>query len=563
LYSSGKRIFFDSKKAEEESYLMAKKIKKISRRREILIKGTHLFLRQFGQSPEVRRARKLGRRVESLLIEPKLGQMVGEKILIPTMRDWAVHVHLEALLGHYFRLSGADVMHLRCGGGLEICDRVNTWEGPPMPCHSCSKYVKTSLDAHRSLSIPLSDTWGLTNWPEIDDMNLEELRQVTYKGIPLGEIVEIPVKWFLLGETLSEDPLAMITYRKFLRSARAITDSAADQIDNYQPTQVVMLNGLFLFEAIIWELCRVREISIVTYERSFILDSFFFSRDSGAGFSLVNDVWALWNKQQLTPEEDQALDDYLRDRKLGLRTSDDYWKVVQQGGIERRKSGKRAVLFTNLVWDSAVLRQDVAFPSIVDWIVEAIEEFRKRPNDELIIRVHPAETKLSGRESREEMEVAVRKRVPEFPQNVLIIQSDDSTSSYQLMQDADFGLVYSSTTGLEMALTGKPVIVAAKTHYRGMGFTIDVNSPDEFTIAIEKLCSNPQDLLPNLELARKYAYLFFFRAPYRNLGVSEPIRGLVSISSVDPEFFLHRDNADISRLLDSMVNKSSFNPFPN
>lgn len=542
---------------------MSQKIEKISRRKELLIKGTHLFLRQFACSPEVRKARTLGRSVESLLRGPKLGHMVGEKILIPTMRDWAVHVHLEALLGHYFRLSGADVMHLRCGGGLEICDRVNTWEGPPIPCHSCTKYVKTSLDAHRSLSIPLSDSWGSTNWPEIDDMNLEELRQVTYMGIPLGEIVEIPVKWFLLGETLSKDPLAMITYRKFLRSARAITDSAAEQIDNYQPTQVVMLNGLFLFEAIIWELCRVRGISVVTYERSFILDSFVFARNSGAGFSLVDDVWPLWKTKELSDGEGQELDNYLRDRQMGLRTSDDYWKEVRHGGVERRSSGKRGVLFTNLVWDSAVLRQDIAFPSIVDWIVGAIEEFRKRPNDELIIRVHPAESKLSGRESREEMEIAVRDRISTFPPNVLIIPSSDPTSSYQLMQDADFGLVYSSTTGLEMALTGKPVVVAAQTHYRDKGFTVDVKSPEEFSIAVENLCSHPHSFEPNLELARRYAYLFFFRSPYSNLGVSEPIRGLVAISSADPEVLFNSENHDVRRFLDSMTNYASFNPSPN
>jgi hypothetical protein len=542
---------------------MAKKIKKISRRRELLIKGTHLFLRQFAQSPEVRTARILGRRVESLLREPKLGDMVGQKILIPTMRDWAVHVHLEALLGHYFRLSGAEVMHLRCGGGLEICDRVNTWEGPPIPCRSCTKYVKTSLDAHRSFSIPLSESWGSMNWPEIDDMNLEQLRQVAYMDIPLGEIVEIPVKWFLLGETLSKDPLAMITYRKFLRSARAITDSAAAQLDNYQPTQVVMLNGLFLFEAIIWELCRIREIPVVTYERSFILDSFVFARNSGAGFSLVDDVWPLWKAMELSNEENQELDNYLRDRQMGLRTSDDYWKDVRQSGIERRTIGKRAVLFTNLVWDSAVVRQDIAFPSIIDWIVGSIEEFRKRPDDELIIRVHPAESKLSGRESREEMEVAVRDRVSDFPPNVLIIPSSDPTSSYQLMQEADFGLVYSSTTGLEMALTGKPVVVAARTHYREKGFTVDVKSPEEFSIAVAALCSQPHLLKPDLDLARRYAYLFFFRSPYSNLGVSEPIRGIVTISSTDPRVLSSSENHDIQRFLKSMAKKASFSPIPN
>jgi lipid A disaccharide synthetase len=92
-----------------------------------------------------------------------------------------------------------------------------------------------------------------------------------------------------------------------------------------------------------------------------------------------------------------------------------------------------------------------------------------------VIRIHPAETKLSGRESREQMIEALAKRIPMFPANVTVIPPEENTSTYELMQEADIGLVYSSTTGLEMAMLGKPVVVAARTHYRGKGFTIDVS----------------------------------------------------------------------------------------
>jgi hypothetical protein len=277
----------------------------------------------------------------------------------------------------------------------------------------------------------------------------------------------------------------------------------------------------------------------------------------------LDDVWPLWKSKELSSGENQELDRYIIDRQFGLRTSDNYWKDVRHEVGARRHAGRRGVLFTNLVWDSAVIRQDIAFTSIVDWIVAAVEEFRKRPQDELIIRIHPAETKLSGRESREEMEVALRERLLDIPSNVTIIPSVDPTSSYQLMQDADFGLVYTSTTGLEMVLMGKPVVVAAQTHYRGKGFTLDVNSSAEFSSVLDNLCNEPDTLKPNLELARKYAYLFFFRAPFSNLGVSEPMRGLVSVSSEDAWELLNNGNDDVRRLLDAMAKKSSFNPIPN
>jgi hypothetical protein len=393
-------------------------------------------------------------------------------------------------------------------------------------------------------------------------MNLNDLKEVCYKGLPLGSLVEIPVKWFLLGETLEQDPLGTSTYRMFLKSARAIADAAESAINNFQPTQVLLLNGLFLFESILWNICRLKNISVVTYERAFVIDTFVFSRDDAEGFYKMKDVWELWSHQDLSIEEEKQLEQYIGDRQRGLRMSDDYWKQVSDGKIQRSRAGRRAVLFTNLVWDSAVLGQDLAFKSIVDWVVAAIEEFRNRPDDELIIRIHPAETKLSGRESRESIEEAIRNRVCNLPENLLIIPSSDSTSSYDLMYEADFGLVYSSTTGLEMVLTGKPVVVAAQTHYRDKGFTIDIDSSAAFAQEIDQLCQDPLSYTPNKELVRKYAYLFFFRAPFTNMGVMEPIRGLVSLNVDDPKSFVNADQSDMQRFLATMLSRGTFNPAP-
>ena len=161
----------------------------------------------------------------------------------------------------------------------------------------------------------------------------------------------------------------------------------------------------------------------------------------------------------------------MKDRQFGLRTVDDYWAQVTKSQLDRSSEGKTVILFTNLVWDSAVIGMDIGFSSILDWVETTVREFEQHPEHTLVIRIHPAETKLSGRESREQMIEALAKRIPVFPSNVTVIPPEENTSTYELMQEADIGLVYSSTTGLEMAMLGKPVVVAARTHYRGKGFT--------------------------------------------------------------------------------------------
>ena len=81
------------------------------------------------------------------------------------------------------------------------------------------------------------------------------------------------------------------------------------------------------------------------------------------------------------------------------------------------------------------------------------------------------------------MEDALRKRILGFQTTYDLSQL--RMEFYELMESADFGLVYTSTTGLEMALRGKPVIVAGQTHYRDRGFTVDVSNREEFVAAID------------------------------------------------------------------------------
>ena len=526
--------------------------------RELVVKGAHLVLRQIAMSPEMLQARRLRKSSARAISEE--GLLAGRRILIPTIRDWASHVHIEALLGHYLRSEGASVRHLSCGGGLEICDRSNSWESPPMPCHSCSKYVRNSLAAHGAEVSWLNESWGDPAWPELDNMSLDELIAATYDSYELGKLVEVPVKWFLLYDTLSDDPLATKTYRAFLRAAKRVVVAVENEFNQDRPDQVILLNGLFMFEGLIWDVCRRHNIPVVSYERAFIVDSFVFSHNRVSSYYEIDNAWFTAQHQPLDERDEIELDGYMKDRKFGLRTVDDYWAQVTKSRSNRSSRGKTVILFTNLVWDSAVIGMDIGFSSIVDWVETTVRKFELHPEHNLVIRIHPAETKLSGRESREQMTDALAKRIPLLPSNITLIPPEENTSTYELMQEADFGLVYSSTTGLEMAMLGKPVVVAARTHYSGKGFTIDVSSISEFIAAIDQLFSTKLIYESNAVQARRYAHLFFFRTPYFELGVSEPMRGLVKFNSTSFVKLRHGGRGDVSRFLEAV---SSGKPFEN
>lgn len=516
---------------------------------EYLAKGVELVLRSLAVAPEQRAARRL------FPSEPQAGTG-GRRVLLVCPRSWADHVQYQAVLGHALRQRGAEVRFVTCGGGLDICDRANTYEAPPMPCRTCRRYTDASVDAHgierRALFAPGSEPDG--TWPELDDVPLSELFAVEADGLPFGRLVETPVKWFLCAGDVDTDPLAGQVIRGFLRSARAIARAMARELDAWTPDVVVLLNGLFLFEAVAWELCRRRGIEVVTYERAFLKETLVFSRERPAGFYDHSEDWERVARP-LSAAEEEELDRYLSDRRAG-RAFDQFWDFREQE--VRRRGGSLAVLFTNITWDTAVIGRDVAFPRIQAWLDAAITAFADRPDDELVIRVHPSELFLPGKVTRDSLQEYVGLRWPRLPPNVTLIGAGSPTSSYPLMDAADVGLVYTSTTGLELALRGTPVIVCGDTHYRGKGFTCDAVDPGDFSRLLAAALEDPTAMCPDVELARRYAHFFFFRAPLRLPGVRETIPGLARLSLESSAELQPGRHGDLDRICDGILTGSPF-----
>ena len=320
-----------------------------------------------------------------------------------------------------------------------------------MPCRSCAKYVHDSIDADRLPRTSIREGWeddDPGDWPELDEMTLGELVDVVIDGLPLGELSAIPVAWFLLRTDYHLDPIAPRTWREFLRSARRIARGVHAALDKTNPDVVVLLNGLFLFEAIAWAICRERGIDVVTYERGFIKETMLFRRNEVAAYLRLDDIWPRFADLALTKEESDRLDVYLEDRRHGRRTIDRYWEDVEFTQPDRETAGRMVVMFPNITWDSAVIGQTVAYATIQEWITATIDYFAQRPNDRLVVRLHPAEVKLPGKQTRESLTDFIRNAYPSLPANVTVIDPSNNTSSYPLMEACDVGLVFTSTAGL-------------------------------------------------------------------------------------------------------------------
>jgi hypothetical protein len=90
-------------------------------------------------------------------------------------------------------------------------------------------------------------------------------------------------------------------------------------------------------------------------------------------------------------------------------------------------------------------------------------------------------------------------------------------NTYDVVDITDLGLVYTTTVGLELAMSGVPVIVIGQTHYRDKGFTLDPDSWESYFDLLGNVLEEPQRVhltKEQVDCAWEYAYRFFFEYPH-------------------------------------------------
>ena len=153
-----------------------------------------------------------------------------------------------------------------------------------------------------------------------------------------------------------------------------------------------------------------------------------------------------------------------------------------QGGEQARQTlglDERPVvlLATNVIGDSLTLGRQVFSRDMTEWLQRTVQYFAGHPDVQLVVRIHPGERYTKGPSVADVVSAAAARACPSIS---TWWRPDDPVNTYDLVEIADLGLVYTTTVGMEMAMSGVPVIAAGQTHYRGKGFTLDPASWQEY-----------------------------------------------------------------------------------
>ncbi|MFZ6021242.1 MAG: hypothetical protein ACOYXO_16720 [Chloroflexota bacterium] len=315
------------------------------------------------------------------------------------------------------------------------------------------------------------------------------------------------------------DPQSEIFKLRFSRN-REIAQAVLAYLRQNRPDVVIVPNGTIQELGVVYRVARHLKLPTVTYEFSDQRQRIWLAYNSEVMRQDTSKLWEASKDQPLREDQMERMRSLMmaRQRASMWENFARLWqgKPAEGGEQARQKLGldQRPVvlLATNVLGDSLTLGRQVFSKSMAEWISRTVQYFIGRPDVQLVIRIHPGEVLTHG----QSMADVVQEVLPRLPENIRLIRANDEINTYDLMEVADVGLVYTTTVGLEMAMMGLPVIVAGQTHYRERGFTYD---PDSW-VAYFKLLGHILENPPEYRLSREqvnqawqYAYRFFFDYP--------------------------------------------------
>jgi hypothetical protein len=231
---------------------------------------------------------------------------------------------------------------------------------------------------------------------------------------------------------------------------------------------------------------------------------------------MLTEPASAWESIELSPEIKTSLLAYLNSRRLG--TGDWIWFHDQPredidavlGDIGVDPSKPYVALLTSVVWDAQLHYRSNAFPDMLSWVFDSIEYFARRPELQLVIRVHPAE--IRGLiPSRQKLADEIARRFPSLPANIFVVPPENQASTYALCERSNVVLIYNTKTGVEVSSLGLPVVVAGEAWIRGKGFALEATSPADYFAILENLPLAHRLDAATQDRALRYAYHFFFR----------------------------------------------------
>ena len=462
---------------------------------------------QIVSTPAVLKARKAlelrkWRRGLGLDFQTHVSNAKPKSILIATNIGGNLNtMAFDAVLGIALRSRGHNVYFTLCDSALTACmycelNKFKTLEEfksrkAQKLCSGCSKTGQhiLNLAGFKALLIKADGKSSAESW----DL----------------EIADSGTKRFLAKGKIDNHEEYRTVFEEYLKSSQIVNGEARDIFSKNQFDLMIAHHGIYVPQGNMVAVAKEFDVPVVTWVQGYRKQSFLLGIGDTYHKSLLTESY---DPADLQPDEKKEIIDYLDSRDIGERDWIRFSGVTRNDSmnVDLGQNKTKVLLLTNVSWDAQLHYSSRVFPDMHSWIDETIQWFIRNSHLDLIIRVHPAE--ISGKiKARDPILKYIQEKFPDLPTNVKVIGPEEKVSTYKLMDVCDLGLIFATKAGIELAVLGKPLIVAGESWIKGRGLSVDPATTQEYFAQLEKFSNNSNSLSTNVESALKFAHYFFFR----------------------------------------------------
>ncbi len=369
------------------------------------------------------------------------------------------------------------------------------------------------------IKLPLEDSFGVADYLADSLGDLEAATGGRIKAVDLSAFLDSAAS---IDEVYLERQVIADSVMRLLRESLDASDPEQAATMSYYRTQgsrtqqiaygyfsrhaddfdlALIPNGTTFEGSHLRHVAALHGIPCVTYEK------FAFRRvrvmTHGDDFRAFNDLEAVWNQRRDLGLSEPAYLAFAANRAAQLmderrKSSTTTWAWTLQrapaqdaaaalvdAGIDPAQPF--VLVCTNVPYDAGYDKLTRIFPAMKVWLVETVRHLLAHTDLQVVVRAHPGEAAHYGGKERSEVNLAAAGFLP--GERLKVIPGERRTNTYGLMEHCKFGTVFSSTTGLEMAMMGKRVVVGADVYYGRRGFTVDSEDREDYFKQLDHLAA--------------------------------------------------------------------------
>lgn len=445
---------------------------------------------------------------------------------VPGGYPWILHV--EGAIAAALQLRGISVHAIICDGPFAACVQRDVTRNIPLECwrDSCVKCKAEASAVLRYLRIPFSFIGDYVSesarselWEKTESVTWDTLDNFCYRDINIGKNTRSSVYRYSMGYELDELDCHEEIVRQYAFTSLVMAAAASAAMDRISPSRIFMSHGIYADWGPALRTAISRELPVTVWQGSYLPCCFIFrhieDQNEMQFCDMSQNAWEKCNDGSMQPIEHERLNKYLENRyKSGV--SLDMRDLAEYDGDILRLRRRYSLMpdkpvwgiMSHVNWDCVSDYSPMLYPTFNDWIINTIRDISSISDVNWLMKIHPAEAWSSPESGIEHL---IEKHFPSLPANVRVIPAKEKLSPLDFYELVDGGVTVYGTPGLELALLGKPVILAGNAYYGGRGFTHDATSIDEYRQLLGKAISLGPLSEEQRLLAQKYAYYLFIQ----------------------------------------------------